>query len=116
MFIDNTSDKTKMTAESLKSFISLPSHSSQCSNNRYTNGFKIRIILFAVSIVLFCCAVLGVEVNFLFTFADRYAYNISSASLAFRRLWAMKNKRPLDVRRRPSPGQLEIAYGNYSRK
>ncbi|KAG4076639.1 hypothetical protein HA402_001926 [Bradysia odoriphaga] len=51
-----------MTAESLKSFISLPSHGSQCSNKRYANGNKIRIAIFAVFMVLFCCAILGLEI------------------------------------------------------
>lgn len=51
-----------MTAESLKSFISLPSHGSQCSNKRYANGNKIRITIFAVFMVLFCCAILGLEI------------------------------------------------------
>ncbi len=53
-----------MTAESLKSFISLPSHGSQCSNNRYANGNKIRNIIFAVFMVLLCCGILGLEVFF----------------------------------------------------
>lgn len=52
----------EMTAESLKSFISLPSHGSQCSNKRYANSNKIRITIFAVFMVLFCCAILGLEI------------------------------------------------------
>ncbi|XP_037043054.1 protein eiger isoform X7 [Bradysia coprophila] len=51
-----------MTAESLKSFISLPSHGSQCSNKRYANGNKMRLTIFAVFMVLFCCAILGLEI------------------------------------------------------